>query len=250
MHDAIQWGVVDPLISPLESGGSRSENPYNSTFNDYSWSGGSGNPGYLSGQSDVNNLITNLTDADTMNFYFDGHGSTSTLGDDNRQQVAIFVTQVSYALGNRFNATNGAWAQHPYRFVFLNACDTADDHDWAHAFGIFDVIRPEQLADRPLGAQAFLGWIGEPRAPDSDDEWNDMAKTFTVFFEAWQGGYNLEECIQIASSTNPYGDGSVILNFPFGKKYFQLFGRTAGNMANNFDLKIYGYPWITRTGYQ
>ena len=252
MRDAIQYGVVDPLMAPLESGGSGSENPYPSTFNEYTWSGNlNGNPGYLSNQADANNLVTNLSDVDTMNFYFDGHGSPSTLGDDKRLQVAIFVTQISFALGNRFTPAKGMQCDHPYRFVFLNACDTANDHDWAHAFGILDSISPAQVAIRPLGAQAFLGWIGEPRAPDNDDEWNDMAQTFAVFFDAWQSGqYTLQDCIDIASKTHPYGSSyPITLNFPLGKKFFQIFGVPASGAANNFALKIYGYPLIMREGY-
>jgi hypothetical protein len=250
MHDAIQGGVVDPLISPFESGGSGSGNPYPSTFNDYTWSGNlHGNPGYLSGQSDVDNLTTNLIDADTMNFYFDGHGSPSTIGDNTRGLVFIFAKQLGIQLGNRFSPTDGAWCQHPYRFVFLNACDTADDDDWAHTFGVFDIITPAQLASRPLGAQAFLGWIGEPRAPDTDNDWNEMAQTLAVFFEAWQGGYNLQECIALASKTHPFGSSGPTLNFPLGKKFPQFFGVPAAGAANNFKLKTYGYPWIKREGY-
>lgn len=252
MRDAIQNGIVDPLMAPLESGGSGSENPYPTTFNEYTWSGNlNGNPGYLPNQPAANNLVTNLSDVDTMNFYFDGHGSPSTLGDDKRSQVAIFVTQISFALGNRFTPAKGMQCDHPYRFVFLNACDTANDHDWAHAFGILDSISPAQVAIRPLGAQAFLGWIGEPRAPSNDDEWNDMAQTFAVFFDAWQSGqYTLQDCIAIASKTHPYGsDYPITLNFPFGKKFFQVFGVPASGAANNFALKIYGYPLIMREGY-
>lgn len=54
MHVAIEYGVVNPLISPPESGGSGSLSPYNSTFNTYTWSGDqNGNPGYLSSLNDA-----------------------------------------------------------------------------------------------------------------------------------------------------------------------------------------------------
>jgi Bacterial TSP3 repeat len=252
MRDAIQNCIVDPLMAPLESGGTGSENPYPTTFNEYTWSGNlNGNPGYLPNQPAANNLVTNLSDVDTMNFYFDGHGSPSTLGDDSRQQVAIFVTGISSALGNKFTPNQGMQISHPYRFVFLNACDTANDRDWAHAFGILDSISPAQVAIRPLGAQAFLGWIGEPRAADGDDEWNDEGETFAVFFESWQAGYDLTQCIQLASSTHPFGEDGPTLNFPLGKKFSHPYNllHPGQSMANNFSLKIYGYPWIRREGY-
>jgi hypothetical protein len=249
MHDAIENGVVDPLISPLESGGSGSFNPYFSTFNDYTWSGNlNGNPGYLSGQSDVNNLITNLTDVDTMDFYFEGHGNPSTLGDDARGQVSFFNNQVGFALGN-LSGKSGATPQHPYRFVFLNACDTADDDGWAHAFGIPDKITGAELDNGSSPPQAFVGWKGEPRAPNSDDDWNDVAETYTIFFSAWQNGYNLQECIDIASSSNPLGDGSVTLNFPLGKR-FNIFQNYYGLRGlNNFHINVYGYRGIKRVDY-
>ena len=76
-----------------------------------------------------------------------------------------------------------------------------------------------------------------------------MTQTFAVFFDSWQNGFNLQECIDLASSEHPFGSGGPTLNFPLGKKFFQVFGVPAQGMANNFALKIFGYPLIKRQGY-
>jgi hypothetical protein len=183
-----------------------------------------------------------------MDFYFEGHGNPSTLGDDARGQVSFFNNQVGFALGN-LSGKSGATPQHPYRFVFLNACDTADDDGWAHAFGIPDKITGAELDNGSSPPQAFVGWKGEPRAPNRDDDWNDVAETYTIFFSAWQNGYNLQECIDIASSSNPLGDGSVTLNFPLGKR-FNIFQNYYGLRGlNNFHINVYGYRGIKRVDY-
>jgi hypothetical protein len=255
MRDAIENGVVDPLMSPDETGGSGNADPYNSTFNRYTWSGDlQGDPGYLASADDAASLVENLKNVETMNFYFNGHGSPITIGDtpDTGGEVSIGSGMVANQLGNNSSVTNAANWGHPYRFVFLDACDTADTRDWAHAFGILDTMTSAQLAYNPWKVQAFVGYIGEPRSPDSDDEWYEMAETYAVFYDLWMNQLNLQECIDTASKTKPFGNSSPItLEFPFGKQFnaLQVNWPSTNAPVNNFSLKIYGYPWIKRTGF-
>jgi hypothetical protein len=97
--------------------------------------------------------------------------------------------------------------------------------------------------------QAFVGWNGSPRAAISDDDWNNEAKTYAVFFNAWMSGYSLKDYIDIASSSNPYGDGSVILNLPLGIRFNLLQNWYGLRGWNHFNIQIYGYAGITRFGY-
>jgi hypothetical protein len=77
-----------------------------------------------------------------------------------------------------------------------------------------------------------------------------MQETYAVFFDAWANGEDLQDCINLASSENPYGDGSVILNFPLGMKFpflKNLFHPI--DHSNAFHIQVYGYPGIKRTSY-
>jgi hypothetical protein len=246
MWDAMQDGVVDPLIQPTSAGG-ENDDPYISTYNDFTWWGDlSGNPGYLTDQAAANYLfLTNLVLDTTVNFYFDGHGSSTALGDGPRNQLVIGRGVVEARLHNKFDA-NGVWNEHPYRFVFLNACDTADDPGWAHTFGICDRITTDELSDRPDRVQAFVGWNGEPRAPQGN-EWYDEAITYELFFNLWMAGYSLHSCIYISSQTNPTVP-PYTLNFPLGKKFDYPYNGVL-NCNNHFHIRIYGYAGICRTGY-
>jgi hypothetical protein len=258
MKYAVQGGVVDSLLMPVTADGGNDDN-YPSDFNRYTsqnFPGDPGNPGHLSNASDVTNLLNNLTNIDTANFFFMGHGSPQAIGDNSggnnpaaNDNVAINATTVASVLDNWYSPINGAWSKLPFRYVFLNACQTADDDFWCHSFGIEDTITSSNLDDNPEGVQAFVGWKGSPRAPDSDSEWNDEGETMTIFHEAWMQGYNLQECIDIASSSDPLGDGSVTLHFPLGKK-FNIFQNAYGLRGlNNFHVKIYGYRGIKRYHY-
>jgi len=142
--------------------------------------------------------------------------------------------------------THGAVLGHPYRFVFLDSCNSADKLDWAHAFGIGGRVTAAQLADRPWKAQAFVGWVKKPRYPDSDTEWRDYTTTLGVFFGCWMSGFTVDECIDKASAFYP-GDPfpGTFLYFRLGEE-FTLLQRG----KNNFRIRVYGYAGLTRTGFQ
>ena len=249
-RDCVQHGVVDVLLTPGWAGGS--DNYYNSDYNDFSWSGGSGSPGWLESNSQVTELLNNLAITFTRNFHFDGHGSQTGVGDDD--MVTMSSGAVSSALQNAWGPRVGLIRHHPYRFVFLNACNTADTADWAYTFGIYTSLGPDDISDWPLGVQAFLGWFGKPRAPTTDQEWRDMGDTYAVFYGAWMQGFSLTECISIASRKHPPAPFDVVtLDFPLGIKYTllqQIFSDYPNLMPNNFHPVIYGYPWIKRSGYE
>lgn len=178
MAFCIQSAVVNPLIMPPESGGGHL-NPYYSTFNEYTWSGNlNGDPGYIwSSGLREDALLNNLVQFGTQNFYWNGHGNPRAITDgkpESPNKVYISLDEICNIthLNNNWDPDNGSWCHHPYRFVFLDACDTADDSKWAHAFGIIDRITSTELENNPLAVQAFIGWNGSRRAAMSNDEWN------------------------------------------------------------------------------
>jgi hypothetical protein len=256
MWDAIENAVVDDLISPPESGGSGSFDPYNSTFNTYTWSGDlRGNPGYLSSQTIVtqtNGLYDNLTSLDTRNFYFDGHGSRDSIGDSSAPGTGGIDIDTGVLLNRLHNyvspRTGIIHRGHPYRFVFLNACETANDSGWADTFGIPKTIKQSEVEDEPEKVQGFLGWNGSPAAPVTADDWDQTAQTYTVFFNAWMLGNPLADCLTSARSRNPFGDGSVILQKPLG--IYIGVNYYVPNLGNWLcKPRIFGYPGITRNGF-
>lgn len=117
-----------------------------------------------------------------------------------------------------------------YRFVFLQACNTANDAGWARAFGIEDDIHGIQVMDVPDCVQAFVGWMGECMYPGTEAAWDAFGVTLNQFVVLWQSGYRLDVIVRI-TQTSPQGG-------------YPLQGRYKGDR-----LFIYGYDPITRTGF-
>lgn len=93
-----------------------------------------GNVFTVQDQASRSNLLTYLADPRYENFYFFGHGNSSVIGSYNgfnltRDQIADALVNVplSYHIQHA--------AEHPYRFVFIDACD-AGKADFCEAFGI------------------------------------------------------------------------------------------------------------------
>jgi hypothetical protein len=268
LRDCFQYGIVDQLLMPCNISFCY-DYPYSSTFND--WTGNStpqGKPGYLPDKSSVTNLLNNLGNVNiftalTKNFFFFGHGSSTALGDGKKPDptVNIDYTQVANALGNYsfVNSTRGKsssinyFPNTAYRFAFLDACDTADDADWSHTFGIHDRITSAQLSYWPERAQAFVGWNGEQKVPDSGNM-SDMDNAFSVFFSAWQSGLSLDDCIYYASQylpPDPFSGYNLPWNFGSSVQHYNTIQQWYYGINNpNPRLVIYGYAGLTRTGYE
>ena len=100
--------------------------------------------------------------------------------------------------------------------------------------------------------QAFVGWTHEPRSPIGNDDWDEYGQMLGVLFGAWMEDQPLRNCLSMASKTDPYGDGSVILQWPLGLHYnaWQTYYGLSKTYVNNFKLTVYGYDGITRKNYQ
>jgi hypothetical protein len=250
----IQWNVVDLLMEACNVSFCF-DNPYPYTFNAPDNVALAPNPGYIANQDGVNQLLANLTNDSpnidlTRNFFFFGHGAPDELGDGNRQQVEIKMGKIAGGLGNIYYLNSNSVPLRQYRFVFLDTCDTADDFQWAHAFGIYTNITSAELGPWPERAQAFVGWVGQQITPNDPF---DMSEAFEVFFSAWQSGLPLDNCIYFASMQYPpYPLNGFVEDWNFGAKcqHYNIARRWIYKpTVNPAHLRIYGYAGLTRTGY-
>jgi hypothetical protein len=243
---ADERGAVDALMQSSTSGYGLIPYPYGSTYNapDYDGTQGGGQPGLLLNQDRADQFTTNFGILINRNFFWDGHGASQSLTDGSfPPNVEITATSVAGQLHNHVDVQNGTTLGQPYRFVFLNACDTADDNGWCQTFGIVPHIT-EDMVNKRGRPQAFLGWHNKPKIPTEDDDWLAIQLTYNVFFYKWQIGRPLAACVQAAESPN--------LSWPLNKKFTAEELLTPNNGivgGNNFYLRILGYPGITRTGY-
>jgi hypothetical protein len=267
LRRCIQWTVVDQLIGFCNVTFCF-DHFYESTFNTWSDLGQiTGNPGHLSTQADADALLHNLsnvgitsitnlfpTEHRTKNFYFFGHNKGPTFGTMNND-ANVQRSDVAQALGN-LNFTSGEnkgkiSTGQQYRFVFLDACSTADDADWAHAFGIHDKITEKNLQFRPGGVQAFVGWQHEKRVPLFN--YFNMSDCESLFWSCWQNGIPLDRCIYFASQNHPPApfDFLDLTGYNFGE--FQHWNSWEiskwGFGWSDPKITIYGYAGITRTGF-
>jgi hypothetical protein len=252
----IQSAVQNEVNLTLSPGAFGLSNPYYSynAINDAQGEGYvNGKSGFLSSQADMDSLVTNyLANMSTRNFYFRGHGNNKRqIGnnidgpggiDTDYLKVGLALTNLVSHTGYGTNYNNFIARGHPYRFVWLDACDTANDDGWASAFGIYDTMTANQITQKG-GAQAFVGWVNEPRAPIGDDEWNNYGTMLGVFYFQWMKGATLNACLPAAS------DSSLL--WPMGNK-FSIVQQIAHpfSTSNNFKYQMFGYGNITRTGSQ
>lgn len=119
-------------------------------------------------------LRTFLTSWNNRNFYYFGHGSANTIGGDistldssnNITGSKSLPGSASY-LSSQWvhdNVTyNSVWGPMPFRFVFLDGCDTATGN-WPWAWGVpKQTVGPDwyrNSANNPSGSRpnAFAGW--------------------------------------------------------------------------------------------
>jgi hypothetical protein len=261
----IQLTIVDQLIGYC-NWTFCFDNPYYSTYNTWSALGTvPGNPGHLANQADADVLLTNLANkiyytAPTKNFFFLGHGAgyaVGTIGHD----VDLKVIDVANQLGNH-DFAYGDMVNHiprgvhrvgqAYRLVFLDACFTSDNPEWANSFGIFEKITERELATWPEQVQAFIGWEGEKAIPTAGSKF-DMADCYGLLWSAWQNGLPLDECVNLASQDHPPAPFNFLnlTKYNLGPRYQHWTDYRKAQLGISTDprIRIFGYAGITRTGF-
>lgn len=149
--------------------------------------------GYTSSSGVINNNFTTnpvlpfvRDDLNAYGFYIDCHGSTTTLATDNK--TILTTSQVK-----------GNW-----HFVFLDACSTAANTNWANAFKI----------SSSYSKRAFLGW--------SNTVTTKNAYSFCSYFwpETYNGNHsnNIRDAAVWAADQVP-GSGTTPIKFYGDKSY-------------------------------
>ena len=80
-----------------------------------------------------------------------------------------------------------------------------------------------------------------------------MGQTYKAFYSLWMRGFPLSECKRRAMSKYPYDEDDpsyTTLYFPLGKNYGSWSPGHARPRPNDFELRIYGYPRVTRNSFQ
>ncbi len=209
--------------------------------------------------------------ASTRNFYWYGHGEANWIGCGGGIQncnppINIWASAVAEALGNAPIITDGYDGTGMLSYVpssiavslcFPRTAATPGGEDtWAKAFGIPHSLTWTQLDGHLNRAQAFLGWkvttcsIGGPTLAE------DYQETIGFFFELWQAGYPLEDCVSACASLgspgppyDPYYEENIQVGAVMGADAAYPKGvDDNGNSTLGTTKAIYGYPRITRYG--
>lgn len=167
--------------------------------------------------------VTNaLATTGTRDFYYFGHGSPASLGGG-----GLPAATIAKLLGNNAVTTNS----HPYRFVFLDGCLTANGN-FPQAFGILKIenMAGTDFSDkRGIRQRAFMGWDKTKIIGGLGAYWNDShSGLVTGFYQNWQirnpqtgyGQWGVKAAFGFAAATNSmsggmkiYGSKDLIIDF-------------------------------------
>ena len=178
---------------------------YGGVVSTLSFNGGGGyqlSPGNVYGSSafqlyDANSrsqLLGYLADPNYRNFYFFGHGNKRGIAGVTTNTI-ITDQDIVRTLHNYINSekpTNG----HPYRFVFIDGCDTGKGN-FCEGFGIPAIVRDRQFfLNTSVRSRAFLGFKGD--VPFNQNQWIARSLQLNYFFADWQSFFPLNICISNA----------------------------------------------------
>jgi hypothetical protein len=250
-------GTVDERAVEMIVGGAGSPTDYNGVLGTLDAYGLHGNlsPGNnaqagtvftLQDSSTRGNLLGYLGDNRYENFYYFGHGNDSAISAYNGPVTGINEQQLAYAIGNVPLSMNDGdpvfdgWdpdvptmvqptmspsilhaALHPYRFVWLDACDTGRGN-FCEAFGIPAItVSTNFFASAGVESRAFVGFTQETGFDDSNSSsdpngWPSRSLFLNEFLDAWlSGAYDLNTIV--LNAKNSFGnvgykmDSSVII---------------------------------------
>jgi hypothetical protein len=135
-----------------------------------------------------------LADSQYRHFYFFGHGSPYAFG---THGAVITYSQLDQVLNNFFITAKPA-NYHPYRLVFIDACN-AGKASMCEAFGIpAQTLNNQFFANTHVQSRAFLGFKTTTNFDPS--QWTWRALMLGGFFDDWMLGGNttLQTCVNNA----------------------------------------------------
>ena len=116
-------------------------------------------------------VVTNLANPFSRDFIYFGHGSPNILGvgtNISASAVAIDTKDIEIILHNTATDPLVGTNRHPYRFVYLDGCETADGK-WPLVFGIpkqTGMTTGDFINKRGIRPRAFFGWNRKKRFSD------------------------------------------------------------------------------------
>ena len=172
---------------------------------EYTESGGYASAMALSTASDWRTLATLLRDTSSRNFYYFGHAGKALIGskknpiyfDQDMLQNVILQNPANPLSTNHF-------PQHPYRFVFLDGCQTAAG-TLPVLFGIPKMVVTNEVWNAAgLAPRSFLGWqsyTGTSYKKDGTPVPDDTRMRYMEnFWNDWSGNQPLQNAIHNASA--------------------------------------------------
>ncbi|MGH7951235.1 MAG: hypothetical protein ACREFE_04865 [Limisphaerales bacterium] len=157
----------------------------------------------LQDQASRTNLLGYLADHRYENFYFFGHGNKSAIGAYNG--YILTYNQIANALLNiplSYKITHAA--EHPYRFVVLDGCDTGAGI-LSEAFAIPAMtVSTNFFAGAGVESRAFLGYKSWKVDNITQFNWENYSGMTSSFLGNWLSGQvNLETCVYDAQNNIP-----------------------------------------------
>ncbi len=171
-------------------------------------------------------VTNNMVSLSARDFVYFGHGSGTSLGGG-----GLTISMVKALLGNNLKDPLTATNMHPYRFVFLDGCNTADG-DWPQAFGIpkkKGMVITDFTHKRGIRPRAFMGWNRKKvvgiRIIAGNQLYTPHAQYITKFWDWWSNGGTglrpVKGAIDQARNTAPlaaegmvlYGAEDLVINY-------------------------------------
>jgi len=173
----------------------------------------------LSDAATRTDLLSYLADHAYENFYFFGHGNDSQISAYQGSGTVITGDNIAFALGNvplsfagppelinidppimvypTVNPLIRRVAQHPYRFVFLDGCETGNGL-LCESFGIPALtVSTNFFAAAGVESRAFLGYTRE--ISFNPAQWDWRAFMIGGFLADWTSGrFTLQDCVNNA----------------------------------------------------
>lgn len=159
----------------------------------------------LQDESSRTNLLNYLADHRYENFYFFGHGNNSAIGSYNGFNLTL--DQIAFALLNvPLSYVNPHVAEHPYRFVFIDACDTGKGN-FCESLGIpAQTLSTNNFAAQGVESRAFVGFKSW-NININFVGWMGYSEMTGFFLDDWlSGNVDVKTCVQNAQN-NVHGSG-------------------------------------------
>jgi len=195
-------------------------------------------PGDMSSSWDQEYIVNNSTTRSNLlallasrnpryeNFFWFGHGSEISIG-AYEPGTSITEIQIAQALNNGIFISAGTnlfdYAQHPYRFAWIEACDTAQGN-FCEAFSIpAQDLSTNNFIAGGIMSRAYLGYKNEEFVDmnPSDGTWQQRATMYNVFLVNFlqDSGYSLAALVYFAQRFQGPFQNVVFLMDPSATSY-------------------------------